>query len=801
MNKLQDKYRELMELSKKGDSQGMYTSFNSYVNSLRETLQTRLSQFGEKEKIAKEKQFSDLLSHIEQRKGILAEFEKLFESTISTTTFFLEKSEPQPLSQLPSLKCVFQQMLNICDISVAIVFIGLLKTGKSTIVNTIVGQELSPNREEAMTSIPTRYVHDPTINEPVMFVHFAGALNKVVRKIRQFFNEMPKEKQEESIRSLGNQKIRDLCHLVVNTDFRFKNFYSGSANVYDTSYYIQDFFRLVSNPLFPPHFVEYLPLTWSDGLDSFLTVICNFPGLEDSAANLLNFSIVDTPGVNESGVERLHLDIAVRNIIDSCHYVVFTLLPNDLASEANASLRRKVVDIMHSYSTPTLILATNSDTISHKETLENLKADISTFIGSTDEPYPQEKIFLVSGKRSHLGSLVLRRLAQNQGKPSLDSTDPHEKKLAQEWALFAGHGSDEEEKYSYYNDLEDEDLSQICKKLIVKSGMKMPIEEITTNAVKNGATISTTISIQKTLESLLELERHLSFMLNLQQSSLHDIEKIKTNIDALTKEMAQSMSEISQNIQKKLTAFQENVDYEFKCVINNFKQTDQQIFSEGSFKKDLSESQLKSEIANQIKVIQANFDQAISELLSTKEAELQTLLSDLQTKVYHYVLKKLEEIFQQLGRHESLKVKIDEQVRLPKHHLKPEILSFATSYVKSKRRATTFGDKVGMFFKGEKIEKDKTHYEVQYRQIREYLDFQIVQYSKALQQQVKSRAELTLKEMASTCNFTSLVKIELIKELIKRKGNDDSETQLQSSIENLNEIRKHLVIMLEKVSK
>lgn len=46
--------------------------------------------------------------------------------------------------------------------------VGTMKAGKSTTINAIVGQEILPNRNRPMTSVPTLIRHVPGKTEPVL---------------------------------------------------------------------------------------------------------------------------------------------------------------------------------------------------------------------------------------------------------------------------------------------------------------------------------------------------------------------------------------------------------------------------------------------------------------------------------------------------------------------------------------------------------------------------------------------------------------------------------------------------------
>ncbi len=62
------------------------------------------------------------------------------------------------------------ELEKVTHLELRLTIVAPMKAGKSTLINAIVGQSLLPTRELAMTSLPTRLVHDASAPEPVLTI-------------------------------------------------------------------------------------------------------------------------------------------------------------------------------------------------------------------------------------------------------------------------------------------------------------------------------------------------------------------------------------------------------------------------------------------------------------------------------------------------------------------------------------------------------------------------------------------------------------------------------------------------------
>src|SRR5919199_4832026 len=81
---------------------------------------------------------------------------------------------------------------NVEDLELRMAIVAPMKAGKSTIINAIVGQEILPNRNAAMTTLPTEIIFDAKLTEPLLSFSpeiqhvFQNTFFRLQQKIREF---------------------------------------------------------------------------------------------------------------------------------------------------------------------------------------------------------------------------------------------------------------------------------------------------------------------------------------------------------------------------------------------------------------------------------------------------------------------------------------------------------------------------------------------------------------------------------------------------------------------------------------
>jgi len=759
------KYQELYEAIKRKDMELVTSIMEEILKLQKESISNRRDEFDHKITIATNglskdeetrKHYQHFLDNVEGQKRVIDQLETAYEIYIEAIRILIEAKFFQILDQFKAFKSIFQLILNACDLAVSVVYIGLLNTGKSTLVNATVGRALSPNRIDAMTAVPIRYVHSSDVQVPIMFVPFAGKLNRVVKKIRAYCST---QDQASFIDHLGKTYLRELFNKIMKENFLIKSFYEGDNEVYEISFLIQDLFRLAAHNAFPSEIAECLPLDWAQGFEYFLTIVLNFPDLDATWTNLLNFSIIDTPGVNESGVERLNLKAVVQRIIDSSHYVVFTLQPKETGGIDFSNLRENVVAVMNKFSTPSMVLATQADLwMESKKDFEEVKKNISMDLGTEQNPFNINKIYAVSGLRRYIGLILLREIERTNQKPPVKSNDAYKDKLVYDFIINYALGEDEQDKQHYYEKLTKQELIDRCKKLIQNSYLEAPLEELTTSAVKNSVTLLSITSLKKVLCQTEELSDQLScFIASGKSLTLQAENSIKT-IENLSKGIFSEIKEIENFLLREVKKLNDDVTKDLKRIEGlslaklNLKDPVEKEF------KSMAEAQdhLKTTYA----AVKNEFKKEVETYLRTWERKSGETQKSVHDQMISKVISRLNAVTVQL---DDLKdFKLNPPKIPPQGPQQMDELNFGVNWIKSKERETSFFSKVGMWWRGQPIQKTQTFYVLRTSTARDEITKQIANDVEAYRAVITELLNNHNMDFLYTWSRSIIVKIEFL---------------------------------------
>jgi len=229
---------------------------------------------------------------------------------------------------------------NVEDLELRMAIVAPMKAGKSTIINAIIGQEILPSRNAAMTTLPTEIIFDANLTEPLLI------LSPEIREVfqRTFFA------LQDRIRKLGKARVQEkiaqyphLAKLVsgiqAKTGGAIAEKISGRQRVINNLGALNDIVRLCSllDPLADPlQYLTDVPRIYTPFWRS----------QKSPQANLLgNLVIVDTPGPNEAG-ENLRLVNVVSEQLQNSSLVLLVLDFTQLRTEAAEKVKQDVQKVI-----------------------------------------------------------------------------------------------------------------------------------------------------------------------------------------------------------------------------------------------------------------------------------------------------------------------------------------------------------------------------------------------------------------------------------------------------------------------
>ncbi|MBE9227999.1 dynamin family protein [Phormidium sp. LEGE 05292] len=547
---------------------------------------------------------------------------------------------------------------NVSDLELRMAIVAPMKAGKSTIINAIVGQELLPSRNAAMTTLPTEIIFDPQLAEPVLILTpqiqdiFRDTFTALQRKITELgLNRVQERMAQYPHLAKLPEKIQGMTGIAI------ENKISGRLPIINSLRALNDIIRLCSvlDPL-------------SDPLQSLIDVPRIYTpfyrsGITEKADIAGKLVIVDTPGPNEAG-ENLKLVNVVAEQLQASSVILIVLNFTELNTKAEEEIKKDVERVIELRGKDNLYVLVNK-VDQRKEgdmTPEQVRQFVAAEFGIGDGEQ-NDRVFEISARWAFSAANFLGEVQQNPG------ADVAQLKTARSLAQDVFPLDWEEE-------LQETTVTQLQKKaekLWNKSGfdafLTNAVNALMTEAAPRCITSSLKIAKGRLLE-LLEDTQLRSRAIN------EDGEKLRLEVAALDEDIdsiencRHSLQEIEQlkiDLQEKLNKILENLQQEGKLSVETYLlQDDRQVadFVEkgGSTGRVFANwiSQQKQEVATESKRLSA------MEFNTLREAEEFAALAVAYAKRrVDLLLEKVQENTGQIideARQEMMKF-LDEQTR------------------------------------------------------------------------------------------------------------------------------------------
>jgi GTPase SAR1 family protein len=274
-----------------------------------------------------------------------------------------------------------------------------MKAGKSTILNALMGDDLLPSRNTAMTTLPTRVVHDPAAAEPVLWLRQTSALLAV---IWQDLLELAAKQGPGAIR--GHRQYSPDFDTILTALERREAWYPGESvhgrdRILETLVRLNDVFRLACVLQPQADFLRDISKMPTPELRA------RFP-METTASGSL--AIIDTPGPNDPNLHPALRDRAANAIQDASLLLLvldYTALNNTAAEE----LQREVKQILEIRGRKSLFVVVNKVDQRDDKGLsrEAIKKYISCTLG-LHEVVDAGRVFELSARRAFRATMFQR---------------------------------------------------------------------------------------------------------------------------------------------------------------------------------------------------------------------------------------------------------------------------------------------------------------------------------------------------------------------------------------------------------
>lgn len=408
------------------------------------------------------------------------------------------------------------------DFIVAIV--GTVKSGKSTSINAITGQEIMPNRNSAMTTIPTLVTH--TIGEKIPKLKLSN-IDPIIELINNVKVELSKNEYNCILFDIKDQK--QFLNAINQKDL-FAKEYIDKDEIFDFLKFLNDLMRVAKDLNIKP------PYDYFVNIADLPRVEVEFYFLQNKQnAQNVRLSLLDTPGPNEYK-QNDYLEQVFNDQVKRASVVMLILDYPSISSVSSGKILEEVAEVEKLIGKDNIfILANKYDQKTSKDaSYEDAKKEIANKL---DNKIDLEHIFLVSARDAFFANLGLKEIAEN-GKISASLP----------WASDFGN--------IILGEFWEEDINdnarviKYCEKKWEKSNFDEPLEKVITHGYNNSA---------------IQLIRSVIHKLNLTSRVTKNI--LNTKLTSLQKDMSELNNDIKslhENVEK-LTHVKENL----KATINS----------------------------------------------------------------------------------------------------------------------------------------------------------------------------------------------------------------------------------------
>lgn len=290
-----------------------------------------------------------------------------------------------------------------------------MKAGKSTIINAIVGQDLLPSRNAAMTTLPTEIIFDASATEPVLVVP-----SETLSVFEQSFYSIQSTIEKQGITWIYEQ-LAEYPHLhrLVQKIQKVGRFTTqpetqGHQEIIETLLDLNDLVRLST-------------LVESKNL---LNQLIDIPRIKtafwqaqvsEGSDQLGNLVIIDTPGPNEAassldqGGDGFQLATVVKQQLSKCSIVLIVLDFTQLKTEAAERVKRDVQKVIQLRGKEHLYVLINKidQRLEGDMTSKEVEKFVAAQFGIGDDQ--TKRVFEVSARQAFSAANLVQELNQNPG--------------------------------------------------------------------------------------------------------------------------------------------------------------------------------------------------------------------------------------------------------------------------------------------------------------------------------------------------------------------------------------------------
>ncbi len=532
-------------------------------------------------------------------------------------------------------KSIENEITKVKNLELRMAIAAPMKAGKSTIINAIVGQDILPSRNAAMTTLPTEIIFSKDVTEPKLklryqlapesddFVDIYSVLRRSWGKLQEQINTIGITQASEDIAEYPH--LQDLLKDVSKSlDIPFLSEVSGTEAIQKSLTDLNDLVRLCGilvpsdNPLMRLVSVPRIEVPFLDEKS----------GLKlDSVGKLV---IVDTPGPNEAG--DLNLANVVKIQLNVSSIILLVLDYTQLNTEAAENVKNDVNEVSKIKCKDSIYILVNKIDL-RKSKNDMTEEQVLDFVKNKfDIQGSSDRVFEISASRAAYASNFR---SEHRMKPDID-----EPQLMESAELLARQA---------FGDMWEDAFPEASMEGMLKAADRIWSKSGFANFLERAIAVLMAEAAPKALKSSLEsASNNLTLFKNYIETEKETSETKVTAIDAIEndlREINERREPLKVEVEDLRKSLEKELEFDLSNMQDQSREQSKKIFSRGEI-----EFQSASEATRFVETETASVKMIVNNLISVTRDGTGRKVKDLSKRVEELIRTKTKPIIEKAQR-------------------------------------------------------------------------------------------------------------------------------------------------------
>ncbi|EJZ0162138.1 dynamin family protein, partial [Escherichia coli] len=445
--------------------------------------------------------------------------------------------------------------------------VGTMKAGKSTTINAIVGQEILPNRNRPMTSVPTLIRHVPGKTEPVLHLEHIQPVRNLLSTLQQKLDTPAGQQVAQTLQQTG-----DTCELldILANDGWLKNEYHGEEEIFTGLASLNDLVRLAAamGSEFP--FDEYAEVQKLPVID---VEFSHLVGMDACQGTL---TLLDTPGPNEAGQPQM--EVMMRDQLQKASAVLAVMDYTQMNSKADEDVRKELNAIADVSAGRLFVLVNKFDEKDRNgDGADAVRQKVPAMLNS--DVLPASRVYPGSSRQAYLANRALHELRKNGTLPVDEAwVDDFVReafgRMKKEYVCKDSEMATEGATDLWEGSLIDQLITEVIQSSHSRAAA-LAVDSAAAKLMQNAENVSEYLSLrhQGLQQSIQSLQAHIT-------SLLADIQEIEECQNQVTGDVRMAMEDINTKTGELLTKVCASLEEELNDYFRSGKRKEQQMLEE-----------------------------------------------------------------------------------------------------------------------------------------------------------------------------------------------------------------------------